>query len=334
MSEARSTITVVAAVLRDGRGRVLLAERPAGKEMAGKWELPGGKVKPGESLHEALARELEEELGVRTLSSRPLLQLAHDYPERRVILHAREARYGGEPRSQEGQALRWVDLTDAAAFARLNLLEADGPIVTAMRLPARYLITPPRLPLGDVEAFLTRAAEAGIRLVQLRQPDTDPAYLGALCAAFDRVVGERSAQGKVSPTWLLGGDPAQTQKLADRSATVAGLHLPARFLAQLPHLRESADRRGWQLMCSCHDPGELAAASSGGADAAVLGPVLPTPSHPGAKALGWAGFAQWVTDLPLPVFAIGGMDDGLLTAAWEAGAQGVAGIRGVARAST
>lgn len=320
-------------MLRDGHGRVLLAERPAGKEMAGKWELPGGKVQAGESLHEALARELEEELGVRTLSSRPLLQLAHDYPERRVILHAREARHEGQPQSREGQSLRWVNLADEATFATLDLLEADGPIVTAMRLPARYLITPPQLSPQDVGAFLDRAAKADIHLVQLRQPHADAAALGALCVAFDRVLGERARAGLASPAWILGGDPVHTVPLAQSQATVAGLHLPARCLDQLTRLRGLADERGWRLMCSCHDPAELAIAAAYGADAAVLGPVLPTPSHPGAEALGWARFAEWLIDLPLPVFAIGGMHEALLSTAWEAGAQGVAGIRDLAETS-
>lgn len=309
---------------------MLLAERPAGKEMAGKWELPGGKVQAGESLHGALARELDEELGVRTLSSRPLLQLAHDYPERRVILHAREALHAGQPQSREGQSLRWVDLADEAAFATLDLLEADGPIVTAMGLPARYLITPPQLSAQEVGTFLHRAADAGIRLVQLRQPHADSAALGSLCAAFEQALGERARAGEVTPSWLLGGDPAQTVPLAEAHGALAGLHLPARFLGQLPRLRGLADERGWRLMCSCHDPDELATAAAHGADAAVLGPVLPTPSHPEAEPLGWARFAEWLIDLPLPVFAIGGMHEALLSTAWEAGAQGVAGIRGLA----
>lgn len=327
---ASTTITVVAAVLRDEQGRVLLAQRPPGKEMAGKWELPGGKVKAGESLHDALVRELDEELGVRTTHSRPLLQLAHDYPERRVVLHAREARCCGAPRSREGQALRWVNPQDREAFAALDLLEADGPIVTAMRLPERYMITPPILDVAQVPVLFERAAAAHVGLLQLRQPNADGQQLRRLVRAFAEVTRQRIREGLASPDWLLGGDPAQTLPLAEANTGFAGLHLPARALGELASLRSRADVAGWWLFCSCHDEDELAQAKGGGADAAVLGPVLPTPTHPDQPGLGWERFATLLEDLPLPVYAIGGMGEHLLAQAWEAGGQGVAGIRGLA----
>ncbi len=286
-------------------------------------------MQAGESLHEALARELEEELGVRTLASRPLLQLAHDYPARRVVLYAREVRTDGEPVSREGQALRWVDPNDRPVFDGLDLLEADGPIVTAMRLPSRYLISPPSLTLQEVPALFERATRAGIQLLQLRQPHAHQGQLRSLAAAFSRTVEQRSRAGQASPAWVLGGDPSLTLPVAS-SMQLAGLHLPARALDELSRLRALADERRWWLLVSCHDEQELRKARAGGADAAVLGPVLPTPSHPQATGLGWSRFAALIGDLALPVYAIGGMQESLLGQAWEAGAQGVAGIRGLA----
>jgi 8-oxo-dGTP diphosphatase len=84
-----------------------------------------------------------------------------------------------------------------------------------------------------------------------------------------------------------------------------------------------ADR--W-VAASCHDAQELAHAASIGVDFAVLGPVLPTASHPHAAALGWEGFAELIATVPLPVYALGGVGPGDLVAARRAGAQGVAGI--------
>src|SRR3984885_1161371 len=81
-----SAVRVVAGVLRDGDGRILIAQRPAGKHMAGFWEFPGGKIAPGESGEQALARELTEELGVAVERCHPLLQLRHDYSDRVVEL--------------------------------------------------------------------------------------------------------------------------------------------------------------------------------------------------------------------------------------------------------
>jgi 8-oxo-dGTP diphosphatase len=123
-------VRVVAGVLRDGGGRVLIAQRPAGKHMAGFWEFPGGKVAPGESGEQALARELTEELGVSLTRCHPLLQLRHDYADRVIELEVFVVDdYRGEPASREAQALKWVGPAELAAQA---LLPADRPIIDAL----------------------------------------------------------------------------------------------------------------------------------------------------------------------------------------------------------
>jgi 8-oxo-dGTP diphosphatase len=126
-----SAIRVVAGALFDSQGRVLIAERPAGKHMAGHWEFPGGKVAPNESDAGALARELEEELGVRVLASHFLMTLHHRYADRTVELAMWIVdRYAGEPQGLDGQRLKWV------APARLtdeDILEADRPFIEALQ---------------------------------------------------------------------------------------------------------------------------------------------------------------------------------------------------------
>jgi 8-oxo-dGTP diphosphatase len=93
-----AAVHVVAGVLRDPVGRVLISQRPAGKHMAGYWEFPGGKVAPGESAEQALARELTEEIGVSVRHCHPLLQLRHDYPDRVIELEVFLVDdYRGEP---------------------------------------------------------------------------------------------------------------------------------------------------------------------------------------------------------------------------------------------
>src|SRR5271170_8005900 len=90
------SIQVVAAVLCDAQGRVLIAERPVGKPMAGFWEFPGGKLEAGEPARDALRRELLEELGIHVQQAYRLLKLSHLYPERQVHLDVwRVARYTG-----------------------------------------------------------------------------------------------------------------------------------------------------------------------------------------------------------------------------------------------
>lgn len=107
-----NTILVVAVVLIDRDGRVLLSQRPSGKSMAGLWEFPGGKVENGEVPEEALIRELKEELGIDTWSSclAPLSFASHSYKDFHLLMPVFVCRkWVGSPTPMEGQALKWVN---------------------------------------------------------------------------------------------------------------------------------------------------------------------------------------------------------------------------------
>ena len=132
---ARPAIHVVAAAVIDAAGRVLIAQRPAGKHLAGGWEFPGGKLEPGEARAAGLARELHEELGITIELPRPLIRVRHAYPSREVLLDVWVVRrYAGEPAGLDGQALRWCAQDE---LPEAKLLPADAPIVAALRLPER-----------------------------------------------------------------------------------------------------------------------------------------------------------------------------------------------------
>jgi 8-oxo-dGTP diphosphatase len=123
-------LRVVAAVLHDGAGRVLVSERPRGKAWAGYWEFPGGKLQKSESEPDCVVRELHEELGITVQAQHGVMALSHDYPERTVLLGVHVVdRYAGAPRGAEGQQLRWVSPAD---LAQLPLLPADTPIVAIL----------------------------------------------------------------------------------------------------------------------------------------------------------------------------------------------------------
>ena len=131
----RPHVLVVAAALFDGAGRVLIAQRPAGKPLAGRWEFPGGKVDAGEGERDALARELREELGVDLVAARPFMRLTHAYQERDVELSLWIVeRFAGEPRSLDAQALKWLAPADLGPE---DILEADQSATARSCVPSR-----------------------------------------------------------------------------------------------------------------------------------------------------------------------------------------------------
>jgi len=130
---AKPLLLVVACALIDVDGRVLVARRPEGRPMAGLWEFPGGKVRPGETPEAALVRELEEELGIRTHASclAPFTFASHAYPDVHLLMPLYVCRvFEGIPRPREGQELRWVR---GAELAGLPMPPADRPLVAMLR---------------------------------------------------------------------------------------------------------------------------------------------------------------------------------------------------------
>ncbi len=128
-------ISVVAAVIRDPAGRVLLTRRPDHKHMGGLWEFPGGKIRAGEDPRAALARELREELGVEAAIGEPLTSAVHEEPRLRILLLFFAARLlAGEPVGREGQEVRWVHVSELSDYptppadAGLVALLAAGPL--------------------------------------------------------------------------------------------------------------------------------------------------------------------------------------------------------------
>lgn len=307
----RPRIEVVAAVLQRPNGTFLLAQRPAGKVYAGYWEFPGGKVEPGETAAHALARELHEELGIEVHEAYPWITRDYDYEHASVRLRFhRITRWGGEPHGREQQAFAWQRIE---ALSVAPLLPANGPVLRALSLPTFYGISNAGA-IGS-EAFLVgleKAFERGMRLVQIRERKLDD---DALIAFAKRVAALAS---KVGANVLLNAEPA----LAAR-AGMQGVHLTAaRLLA-------SRTRPAFECVgASCHDARELAQAAVLDLDFVVLGPVKDTPTHPGARTLGWEGFSALVADYPLPVYALGGLVLADTRDAWRAGAHGIAAIRG------
>ncbi len=127
------TVLVSAVALIDVEGRVLLAQRPEGKAMAGLWEFPGGKVEPGETPEAALIRELHEELGIDTWASclAPLTFASHSYEDFHLLMPVFACRkWQGIAQGREGQALKWVRANDLRSYP---MPPADIPLIAILR---------------------------------------------------------------------------------------------------------------------------------------------------------------------------------------------------------
>ncbi len=127
------SVLVAAVALIDKDGRVLLAQRPEGKSMAGLWEFPGGKVEAGETPEEALIRELQEELGIDTWQSclAPLTFASHKYEDFHLLMPLFACRkWDGIPRGLEGQELAWVRPNKLKEYP---MPPADIPIISVLR---------------------------------------------------------------------------------------------------------------------------------------------------------------------------------------------------------
>ena len=311
MPEPLRSIHVVAAVITDPRGRILLARRGDGRDLAGLWEFPGGKREPGETSEDALIRELQEELGITVQVGAAFMEVPQLYPDKRLRLDVRHvSTWSGKPRGLEGQALAWVAPDKLGRYA---MPPADRPVVAALLQPDRYLITPE--PIGDGSAWLAQlssALAAGVRRVQLRSRTAHPQWHALATEAVRRC---RAAGAQV----MVNGDLALAQALG------TGLHLRASQLAD--HASVSLD--GGPLSASCHDADELHAAQALGCDFVVLGPVQSTASHPGATPLGWDTFARLRESVSLPIYALGGLAPAHIPESRRHGAQGIAAISGL-----
>ncbi|PJR91009.1 8-oxo-dGTP diphosphatase MutT [Ochrobactrum sp. 695/2009] len=131
--KGRRILLVAACALVDSDGRVLLTQRPEGKQLAGLWEFPGGKVEPGETPEETLIRELQEEIGITTKVAclAPLTFASHTYDDFHLLMPLYVCRrYEGIARGLEGQALKWVRPKDMRDYP---MPPADEPLIPFLR---------------------------------------------------------------------------------------------------------------------------------------------------------------------------------------------------------
>ena len=128
--DPESRLQVVIGVIQRAGDEYLIQQRPQGKVCAGQWEFPGGKIEPGESPKHALARELEEELGIRVTSCQFLTLITHDYSHANVLLNVYLVdEFERTPRSGEGQVIVWNSIQ---VIREMDVLEAVHPVLAEL----------------------------------------------------------------------------------------------------------------------------------------------------------------------------------------------------------
>ncbi len=303
-------IEVAAAVLLRTDGSFLLAQRPIGKAYAGYWEFPGGKIEAGESAHQALCRELQEELGINATQAYPWLTRVFSYPHATVRLHFfRVFAWIGEPQGLENQQLSWQHLPQLSATP---ILPANAPILRALSLPSLYAISN-AAELGNEEFLrrLEKALQHGLRLLQVREAHLSNDDM----LRFTRQVVDLAH--RYGARVMVNNDA----ELA-RQTGADGVHYTGK------QLQDCNARPAFEwCSASCHSTAELQHAGELGFDFALLSPVLPTLSHPGAAHLGWKRFSEMLTETTLPVYALGGLKPDDLAIAQQHGAHGIALLR-------
>lgn len=307
-------IEVAVGVLRREH-QVLVGQRLVRDRYYQKWEFPGGKFESGEEPQYALARELQEELGIQVHNAVPLICLDHDYPDRQVRLHVYEIDgFAGEPHGKEGQAIQWLPVEKCS---ELDFLQANEPIVNALRLPKSMLITQTSRFGGEhtLQCIKRRLDEGLSFFVQIREQGLAENEL----TEFVNSIRELKTAGVI-----LNGDPDLAVRLG-----CDGVHLPSK--AALSYSGRDQLPDFWVGM-SCHNEQELQLAEAI-ADYALLSPVARTQTHPDAKLLEWSGFSTLAAKAKLPCFALGGMSMSDMDQAREMGGQGVAMIGAAWQAS-
>lgn len=305
-------VHVAVGVIIGNDGTILIAKRPDKTHQGGLWEFPGGKVEEGESVFDALKRELYEELAIETLASEPLIKIRHDYGDKTVLLDVHKVTiFVGEAKGNEGQPIAWVAPKN---LHRYEFPAANRPIITAINLPPRLLITGYFKSFSDFSARLESALKRGINLIQLRVKEGDLVDSLIECAL--------DLCNRYSATLLINTSSDIFSKIVSTNNQL-GLHLNSKNLLSCDFRPVSNDIL---LGASCHNQTEVDHAQKIGVDFICLSPVSVTRSHPEQSGMGWPVFSELVEKSTIPIFALGGMRESDLSIALDKGAQGIAAI--------
>lgn len=301
----------VAAILREGK--VLIAKRPDDAHQGGLWEFPGGKIEPGETVKEALSRELQEEIAITPLALSPLIQITHHYPDKSVHLDVwKVTSFDGEAKGLEGQPIRWLPV-DQLRYQ--DFPAANKAIIDGIKLPQAYAITGSWETNEVFENGIRTILEKPVAMIQLRLKGLD-------FSKVKELVGIAKSLCMSKNVLLVLNTDDKNVELAN---LVDGIHLSSKQLEVFDKAELAVGPNQW-IGASCHNENDIDRAVSLGVNYISISPVAKTNSHPDQQPIGWDRFAQLAAYSTVPVFALGGMSLADTETTVKNGGQGIAAI--------
>lgn len=294
--------------------KVCLSLRQSHQHLAGLWEFPGGKIEAGEQAEQALTREFKEELGVDTDNWQHLITVPWHYEKVSVRLQVFQTEdYQGDPYAREGQQFEWCPISQ---LAQKSFPEANKGILTALNLPDLYLSIGSYTDAADCIKRFQQVLNRGVKLAQFKSKGLAEAEFIELASALSLEAQQAGAK------LMLNSKP----ELLGQVPHAAGVQLSS---TQAQRYQSRPIDESKLLAVSVHTMQQLEHALKIGADMILISPVNYTAAHQDMAPLGWEKLQHMIADIPVPVYALGGMSVEDITSAQQSGAQGVMLTKGV-----
>jgi len=321
----KKIVHVAVGVIFDAQKNILIAKRSDDQHQGGLWEFPGGKVEADETVQQALARELDEEVGIQVAPElmTPLIQIPFHYPDKSVYLdvwNVFETNSGDfkVAHGKEGQPVVWVPLAELSDY---EFPAANKAILNALLLPELIAITPDS-DVESIRSYIAGCLGLGIEkspgIIQLRAPQIAQAEFVELA----KVLYPQCLQAGVKLVWNCPLDWFE----AEGSEYSDGLHLSVQNFVALSDMEKRPVVDDVWLSTSVHNLAELEQAQQLGVDYLLVSPVQKTSSHPDAEPLSDAELKAILDHTRIPVYGLGGLAVADLAEVKKQGMQGIAGI--------
>ena len=305
-------VHVAVAVIKNQHGQIFITKRPEKYHQGGLWEFPGGKVEVKETIKEALARELFEEVGITVLDADPLIRIHHDYEDKSVLLDVWNVnKFSGNAYGKEGQKFCWINPDE---FSEYNFPVANNPIIKALGLPDKYMITGKFDSEKNLLEKIKTGINKGLKLIQFRAPGMVPDMYFSYARKIYSLCVKNNTQ-LVLNTSVKNFRDYHANKFSH------GLHLNSKEIQNYLDYEDDIF-----TSTSVHNYKELQLAEDKKIDFIVLSPVKKTLSHPESIPLGWDNFKSFTDRTNIPAYALGGMTEYDIETAKNMGGQGIAAI--------